>query len=85
LRIGKSAVLINMNDQLIDYIYYAGTSTDLSTGSSTIFQAQYYVPFLDYFLVFSVMCFTVFVVWFGKVMLYPKKDKTINKIKVVNY
>jgi hypothetical protein len=74
-----------MENQLIDTIYYSATSTDLTTGDITVIQAQFYAPFLDYFLVFTVLSFTIFFVWFGKVMLYPKKEKTINKISVKNY
>ena len=61
-----------MNNQQIDYIYYVGTSTDLTTGYITEVQAQYFVPFLDYFLVFTVLSFTILVVWFAKVILYSK-------------
>lgn len=74
-----------MENQLIDTIYYTGTAVDLETGNVTDYQAEYYVPFLDYFLVFSVLSFTIFFVWFSKAILYPRKDKTVNKIKVTNY
>jgi hypothetical protein len=59
----------------IDYIYYVATSTDQTTGYITTVQAQYFVPFLDYLLVFTVVSFAVLITWFTFYLLYRRDNK----------
>lgn len=59
---------------MIDYIYYSATSTDQITGYVTTIQAQYYIPFLDFFLTFLVLTFSVVIVYFVDYLCYPKKE-----------
>lgn len=37
------------------------------------YNSTYYIPFFDWFLIFGTFVFTIFIVWFLKIMLYPKK------------
>lgn len=69
----------------IDLIYYTATSTDLTTGSSTVINAQYYAPFLDFLLVFLVFSFTILSVWFTNWLMYPRKSvvRIKNTLKVL--
>lgn len=64
----------------IDYIYYNSTSTNQDTGEVILTESQYFIPFFDYILVLSVLCFNILVVLVGFYLLYPRKQK----IKVVN-
>jgi Na+/phosphate symporter len=64
----------------IDIIYYSATSTDI-LGDETVIQAQYFVPFFDFLLVFLVFSFTVLIIWFTHFLLYPRKQV----FKIKNY
>lgn len=48
----------------IDIISYIATSTDLQTGDQISIEANYYIPFLDYYLVYSVFTFTLLITAF---------------------
>ena len=65
---------------MIDYIYYIATTTD-QVGSSTVITGQYFVPFLDFLLVFLVFSFSVLITWFTFYLLYPRKKEFIYKKK----
>jgi len=47
----------------IDFIYFMSTIT-LVTASTSVTSSSLNIPFLDYILVWTVLMFTVFVVWF---------------------
>jgi hypothetical protein len=68
-----------------DRIYYNATTTDAS-GTQMIYQGEYYCPFLDFFLVFCVLTFTVLTVWFAHYLLYPRESKIRikNHIKIIS-
>lgn len=71
---------------LIETIGIIGTSTLLSTSTGiTSFSYLITIPFFDYFLVLSVLCFTVLMVWFAFYLLYPRKKQNVkvnNDIKI---
>jgi Na+/H+-dicarboxylate symporter len=67
-------------DQPIDFIYYSATTTD-ALGAQSFVQAQYYIPFFDFLLVFIVFVLTIMIVKLVDDFCYPKKKI----IKIKNY
>jgi hypothetical protein len=63
-----------------DKIYYNATTTDAS-GTQIIYQGEYFVPFLDFFLVFCVLIFTIAAVWYAHYIMYPRESV----IRIKNY
>ena len=64
----------------IDYVYYTATTTDV-LGGVTVTQAQYFIPFLDFFMIFLVLIFTIICVLLVDYFCYPKRYL----IKIKNY
>jgi antibiotic biosynthesis monooxygenase (ABM) superfamily enzyme len=67
----------------IDFIYYSATTTD-SVGAQTFTQAQYFIPFFDFLLIFLVLIFSVVAVYLTDYFIHPQKTliKLINKIRI---
>lgn len=66
------AIISTSTPTHIDYIYINGTSTD-SVGNITNFSYNIFIPFFDYILVFTTLCFSILLSWFVYYMLYCKK------------
>ena len=67
----------------IDYIYYSGTSTDLTTGDITSIQSQYYVPFLDWLMIFFTLIFALALTLAAKQWMYPWRPIIKTKVDVI--
>jgi hypothetical protein len=57
----------------IDTIYYSGTSIDQTTGYITDVSGNYFIPFLDFYLVLGTFTFTV--ILSGLIYLIFKRKK----------
>ena len=67
----ETASFKNMN--LIDHITYTATTSESATASSSVINADMYIPFIDFTFVLLGLSFTILCVWFGYYMLYTKK------------
>lgn len=67
---------------MTDFIYYTATTTDY-LGNEVFITGQYHSPFLNFFLVFLVLLFSLLVVQFFYKLLYiPREPKMELKNKV---
>lgn len=72
----------------IDIIYYTATTTNLSPdGAMTgynVTESQYFVPFLDFLLVFLVLIFSTIAILVVDYFCYPRPQviKLKNNIKI---
>lgn len=62
---------------MIDYIYYTATSTDIASGTQTVIEGSYYIPFLDFLFIWLLFVFTILFIYFFNFFVY-KKDKNLN-------